>query len=454
MKKVLIANRGEIAIRIIRCCKEMGIETVAVYSKCDKSALHTQLADESVCIGDNASSDSYLNMNNIIQAAINTNCDAIHPGFGFLSENAHFASLVEACGLIFIGPNPKVIALMGDKINAKKTMRKANVPVIEGSDDALVDVEAAYEIAKKIKLPIMIKASSGGGGKGMRVVYDLSDFKHLFLEAQIESEKCFNDRNMYIEKYIENPKHVEVQIIGDKFNNVVHLYERDCSFQRRNQKVIEEAPCYCLSDEKRQALCDTAIRASKFVGYDSVGTIEFLLDSDGDFYFMEMNTRIQVEHPITEMVTNVDIVREQIRISENYPLSFHQQDIKLNGYAMECRINAENLKADFRPSCGKINFINFPLGNNIRIESGIYNGYEVAPFYDSMLVKLIVYGKNRLQCIKRMRLALEELIIDGIDTNIEFHYLALHNVKFVDGKYTTNFVNEFIEELKQNGTLI
>lgn len=454
MRKILIANRGEIAVRIIRCCKEMGIKSVAIYSKCDKSSLHTQLADEAVCIGDNPSEKSYLNMNNIIQAAINTNCDAIHPGFGFLSENAYFASLVETCGLIFIGPNPKVISLMGNKINAKKTMKAAGVPVVEGSDQAIVDVLEAEKIAKNIELPIIIKASNGGGGRGMRIVYDMAEFKDKFLEAQIESEKCFKDKHMYIEKYVENPKHVEVQIIADKFNNIVHLYERDCSFQRRNQKVIEEAPCYCLSDEKRQEICNVAIQACKYVNYDSVGTIEFLLDKSGKFYFMEMNTRIQVEHPITEMITGVDIVREQIRISEGHKLSINQDDIKINGYAMECRINAESLKENFRPSCGKINFINYPLGNQIRIESGIYTGYAIAPYYDSMLLKLIVFAPSRLQCIKRMRIALEELIIDGVDTNIEFHYLALHNTKFVEGNYTTNFASEFIEELKDDGTII
>lgn len=454
IKKILIANRGEIAIRIIRCCKEMGISTVAIYSTIDKNALHTQLADEAVCIGPPKASDSYLNIRNILQAASSTGCDAIHPGFGFLSENAKFARLVIECGFIFIGPSPEIIEKMGNKIESKNLMLKANVPVIPGGKEKLVSVNKGILKAKEIGYPVIIKASNAGGGKGMRVVRFEEEFEKLYYAAKKEALSNFSDDEIYLEKYIENPKHIEVQIMGDKYKNVVHLYERDCSFQRNNQKMIEEAPCFVLDEKIRKKMCEDAVKACKYVGYDSVGTIEFLLDSSGKYYFMEMNTRIQVEHPITEMVTGIDIVKYQIKIADNQKLNLKQSDIKLNGFALECRINAENPKDNFKASPGKIKFLNLPAGKGVRIETSAYTGGEISPFYDSMLAKIITFAPTRLECIKKMRIALEELIVDGIDTNEEFHYLILHNKKFVDGKYSTGFAKELIEELKQSGEFI
>lgn len=454
IKKILIANRGEIAVRIIRCCKEMGISTVAIYSTIDKNALHTQLADEAVCIGPPKASDSYLNIRNILQAASSTGCDAIHPGFGFLSENAKFARLVIECGFIFIGPSPEIIEKMGNKIESKNLMLKANVPVIPGGKEKLVSVNEGILKAKEIGYPVIIKASNAGGGKGMRVVRFEEEFEKLYYAAKKEALSNFSDDEIYLEKYIENPKHIEVQIMGDKYKNVVHLYERDCSFQRNNQKMIEEAPCFVLDEKIRKKMCEDAVKACKYVGYDSVGTIEFLLDSSGKYYFMEMNTRIQVEHPITEMVTGIDIVKYQIKIADNQKLNLKQSDIKLNGFALECRINAENPKDNFKASPGKIKFLNLPAGRGVRIETSAYTGGEISPFYDSMLAKIITFAPTRLECIKKMRIALEELIVDGIDTNEEFHYLILHNKKFVDGKYSTGFAKELIEELKQSGEFI
>lgn len=454
IKKVLIANRGEIAVRIIRTCKEMGIETVAIYSSADQDALHVQLANEAVCVGGPKPADSYLNMNNIIQAACSTGCDAIHPGFGFLSENPKFARLVKECDLIFIGPDASIIEKVGNKAMARKMMMEAGVPVVPGSKEIITSLEQGLEMAKEITYPVMVKASSGGGGRGMRIVTCEEEFESNFNNAKSEAMACFGDDDVYMEKFIEEPKHIEVQLIGDNFGNVVHLFERDCSFQRRNQKMIEEAPCYILDDKIRQAMCADAIKACQFVGYNSVGTIEFLLDKHGNYYFMEMNTRIQVEHPITEMICNVDIIKHQIKVADNQKLALKQEDIKSEGYAMECRINAENAKMNFAPSPGKISFLNLPGGRNIRIETAVYNGYEIPPFYDSMILKLIVHAPTRLECIKKMRIALEELIIDGVHTNIEFHYLALHHRKFIEGKYNTGFAQEFIEELKQNGEFI
>ena len=454
IKKILIANRGEIAVRIIRTCKEMNIDTVAIYSTADKESLHVQLAHEAVCVGSHKSIDSYLNENSIIEAALCTQCDAIHPGFGFLSENSGFAKKIIEAGLIFIGPSPEIIDLMGDKNNARNMMKKANVRIIPGSEEIYHDVKKAKKFADSIGYPVMIKASSGGGGRGIRLCYQESEFENAFLSAKQESKVCFKNEDIYIEKFISSPKHIEVQILGDKFNNVVHLYERDCSFQRRNQKMIEEAPCFTLDKSLRNKICQEAIKASKYVGYDSVGTIEFLLDDKNEFYFLEMNTRIQVEHPITEMITGIDIIKHQIRVSDNQPLNIKQEDIKCEGYAIECRINAENPKDNFAPSSGKIKFLNLPTGNGIRIETAVYNGYEIPPFYDSMILKIIAYAPTRLACIKRMRIALEELIIDGINNNVEFHYLALHHKKFIEGKYNTSFADEFIEEIKNNGAFI
>ena len=420
IKKLLIANRGEIAIRIIRTCKEMGIKTVAVYSQADAESLHVQLADEAVCIGAPRAVDSYLNMNNIIQAACSTGCDAIHPGFGFLSENPDFARLVEQCGLIFVGPSADIIEKLGNKSTAKRIMKEAGVPVVPGSKDVVETVEEGLERAKEITYPLIIKASAGGGGRGMRIVHSEDEFVNAFNSAKSEAKACFNNDEVYMEKFIEDPKHIEVQLIGDHFGNVIHLYERDCSFQRRNQKLVEEAPCFTLSDDIRTRMTNDAVKACKAVGYDSVGTIEFLLDKHGNYYFMEMNTRIQVEHPITEMICNIDIVKQQIKIAENQRLNIKQEDVKINGYAMECRINAENTKEDFKPSPGKITFLNLPGGRGVRNETGVYNGYTIPPFYDAMIIKVITFAPTRLECIKKMRIALEELIIEGIDTNIEF----------------------------------
>ncbi|WP_290771226.1 acetyl-CoA carboxylase biotin carboxylase subunit [Anaerofustis sp.] len=455
IKKILIANRGEIAVRIIRTCKEMGIKTVAVYSVADKDALHVQIADEAVCIGPAKSVDSYLNMSNIIEAACQSGCDAIHPGFGFLSENPTFARLVEGCGLVFIGPNPETIEKLGNKSKAREIMIEAGVPVVPGSKEVVPSVTEGIKLAKEITYPVIIKASNGGGGRGMRIVRKEGDFEESFNSASAEAKACFGDGDVYLEKYIESPKHIEIQLIGDKYGNVIHLFERDCSFQRRNQKLIEEAPCHILKEEIRKSMIQDAIKACKYVGYDNVGTIEFLLDKSGKYYFMEMNTRIQVEHPITEMISAVDIVKQQIKIASGQKLSLRQEDIKQNGYAIECRINAEDVERYFTPSGGKIKFLHLPGGRGIRIDSAVYTGYEIPPFYDSMILKLIAFAPTRLECIKKMRVALEELIIDGVKTNIEFHYLVLHNKRFIEGNYDTGFFDEFLKELEeQSGELI
>lgn len=454
IKKILIANRGEIAVRIIRTCKEMGISTVAVYSNCDKEALHVQLADEAVCIGGPRPLESYLNMYNIIQAACNTGCDAIHPGFGFLSENARFARLVEECGLIFIGPSPEIIEKMGNKARARQTMIQAGVPVVNGSRQIVNDVRQGRQMAQEIGYPVIIKAVNGGGGRGMRIVFSPREFDNAYHSARNEAKICFKDDEVYMEKYIVNPKHIEVQIAGDKFGNVVHLYERDCSFQRRNQKMIEEAPCFSIEESVRQNILADAVKAAKFVGYNSVGTIEFLLDEGGNYYFMEMNTRIQVEHPITEMICGVDIVKLQIKAAAGQKLELSQRDIHCSGYAMECRINAEDAANNFAPSAGRIDFVNFPAGRNVRVESAVYNGYTILPYYDSMIAKIITWAPTRLECIKKMRIALEEFIISGVKSNVEFQYMALHHKKFIEGKYSTGFAGEFIEELKSNGNLV
>ncbi len=450
IRKILIANRGEIAVRIIRTCREMGIETVAVYSTADRDALHLQLATDSVCIGGPRPADSYLNMNNLIQAAINTGCDAIHPGFGFLSENPSFARMVQEKGLIFIGPSPEVIEKMGNKATARQLMMAAGVPVVPGSKQPVQDVKTGLEKAAEITWPVMIKASAGGGGRGIRIVKEESEFEAAFLAAKAEALAAFGNDEVYMEKYIQNPKHIEVQIIADKHGNVIHLYERDCSFQRRNQKMIEEAPCFVLDASTREKLVADAVKACRYVGYDSAGTVEFLLDKDGNHYFMEMNTRIQVEHPVTEMVCNVDIVKQQIKAAAGHKLTIKQQDVQLSGYAMECRINAENIRRDFAPAPGIISFLHLPGGKGVRIDSAVYNEYTISPYYDSMILKLITFRPSRLECIRKMRGALEELIIGGVETNIEFHYLALHNKTFVEGSYDTSFAQRFIQELKDN----
>lgn len=454
ISKILIANRGEIAVRIIRTCKEMGIRTVAVYSTADRDALHVQLAHESVCIGGPRPAESYLNMNALIQAACSTGCDAIHPGFGFLSENPQFARLVEQCGLIFIGPKADVIGKLGNKSMARQMMQEAGVPVVPGSKQIISTVEEGRQLAEQITYPLIIKAANGGGGRGMRIVRSEDELEHAFYSAKSEAKACFGDDDVYMEKYIEHPKHVEVQVLADEFGNVVHLYERDCSFQRRNQKMIEEAPCHVLDEETRQRMFADAIRACQYVGYTSVGTIEFLLAADGSYYFMEMNTRIQVEHPITEQICGIDIVKYQIRVADHQRLGLKQEDIHANGYALECRINAENIHREFAPSPGKITFMNLPCGRGVRVETAVYNGYTIPPYYDSMIAKIITFAPTRLECIKKMRIALEELIIDGVETNIEFHYLVLHQRQFIEGTYDTGYAQEFIEELKENGEFI
>lgn len=451
IRKILIANRGEIAVRIVRTCKELNIQTVAIYSTADADALHVQLADESVCIGGPRPADSYLNMGNILQAACSTGCDAIHPGFGFLSENSKFARLVQQCGLIFIGPDPDIIDLLGNKNEARRQMKEAGVPVVPGSKDIVESLEKGIELAKTVTYPLMIKASSGGGGRGMRIVRSESEFADAYNSARSEAMTCFGDDEVYIEKFIEDPKHIEIQLIGDKYGNVLHLFERDCSFQRRNQKMIEEAPCSVLDIEIKQKMYQDAIKACKHVGYDSVGTIEFLLDKHGNYYFMEMNTRIQVEHPITEMISGIDLVEWQIRVADGQRLSINQAELKPNGYAMECRVNAEDTKNNFAPSPGTISFLNLPGGRGVRIDTAVYSGYTIPPFYDSMILKLITFASTRENCIKKMRGALEELIIDGVKTNVDFEYLVLHNTKFLEGYYTTGLAQEIIEELETNG---
>lgn len=440
--KILIANRGEIAVRIIRACRELGIATVAVYSEADVDALHTQLADEAVCIGPAASKDSYLNMANIISATIITGADAIHPGFGFLSENTKFVEMCEECNITFIGPSSKLIYAMGNKSQARSTMVAAGVPVVPGTKDPVYDAKEGLEIAKGIGFPVMIKASSGGGGKGMRVSFSEEDFIENFTVAQLESVNAFADNTMYIEKCIISPRHIEFQILADKFGNVVHLGERDCSIQRRHQKVLEESPSCAIDEDLRRRMGETAVRAAKAVKYENAGTIEFLLDADKNFYFMEMNTRIQVEHPVTEMVTDTDLIKEQIRIAAGMPLSMAQEDIHVSGHAIECRINAENPEKNFRPCPGVIEDVHIPGGNGIRVDTAIYPGYEIPPYYDSMIAKLIVRGKNREEAIDKMHSALGEFIIQGVDTNLDFEYEIINNPKFREGDISTSFIEE------------
>lgn len=443
IKKVLIANRGEIAVRIIRACREMGIETVAVYSEADKEALHTKLADEAICIGPALSKDSYLSMENIISATIISGADAIHPGFGFLSENSKFAELCEQCNITFIGPDSKVIASLGNKQVARNTMMAAGVPVIPGSKEPVYDAKTGTALAQEIGYPVIIKAALGGGGKGMRTAWTPEEFESAFQTAQKETEMAFADSTMYIEHFVENPRHIEFQILADKYGNVIHLGERDCSIQRNHQKLIEESPSVALSDDLRKKMGDAAVKAAKAAGYENAGTIEFLLEKSGNFYFMEMNTRIQVEHPVTEWVTGVDLVKEQIRIASGQKLSYTQEDIKLTGHAIECRINAENPEKNFRPSPGTITDMYLPGGKGIRIDSAIYSGYTIPPYYDSMVAKLIVWAKNRQEAINKMQSALGEVIIEGIDTNVDYQYGIVNHPDYIEG----NIDIEFIERL-------
>lgn len=446
-KRILIANRGEIAVRIIRTCKELGIEAVAVYSDVDSTSLHVQLADYAVCIGSAKATDSYLNMKNILAAATSLGCDAIHPGFGFLSENSTFARLVEECGITFIGPSGDVIDNMGNKSMARKIMIEAGVPVVPGSDGSVNTLEEARETANKIGYPVLVKASAGGGGRGMRKAFNAEEFDDAYLTAKAEAKACFGDDDMYLEKLILEPKHIEFQILADNYGNVIHLGERDCSIQRRNQKMIEEAPSKALTASLREKMGQDAVKAAKGSNYTNAGTIEYVLDKEGNYYFIEMNTRIQVEHPITEMVTGVDLIREQIRIAANQRLSFKQADITMTGHAIECRINAENPKENFRPCPGTINSLHIPGGLGVRIDTTLYQGYKVSSHYDSMIAKVIVHGSNRLEAIRRMRRVLAELVIDGIDTNQELQYLILHNSEYVKGNFDTSFIEKNLDEM-------
>lgn len=442
IKKVLIANRGEIAVRIIRACREMGIETVAVYSEADREALHTKLADEAVCIGPAASSESYLSMDRIISATIVTGADAIHPGFGFLSENAKFAELCERCHITFIGPKAKVIASLGNKQEARNTMITAGVPVIPGSEKSVCEVMEGAEMADRIGYPVIIKAALGGGGKGMRTAYSPEEFEQSFQTAQKEAQMAFGDGTMYIEHYVENPRHIEFQILADHYGNVIHLGERDCSIQRNHQKMIEESPSVALSEELRAEMGKAAVKAAKAAGYVNAGTIEFLLDKNGSFYFMEMNTRIQVEHPVTEWVTGIDLVKEQIRIASGEKLSYTQEEVRLDGHAIECRINAENPEKGFRPSPGTITDIYLPGGKGIRIDSAVYSGYCIPPYYDSMIAKLIVWAENRQEAIRKMQSALGETVIEGIDTNIDYQYEILNHPDYLSGNVDVGFIQK------------
>lgn len=448
IKRLLIANRGDIAVRIIRTCKELNIETVAIYSEIDKESLHRYLADESICIGPNNISKSYNNIDNIIYLAKKMNCDAIHPGFGFLSENAKFAKACIDNNIIFVGPTPNQIELMGNKSKARETMINLDVPVVPGSKSILEDKEEAKKLAKTIGYPVMIKASSGGGGKGMRIIYNESEFDSLFDIAKAEALSSFGDSSLYMEKYIENPRHIEVQVFGDSFNNAIHLGDRDCSMQRRNQKLVEESLSFYLDDNQRKKLYDTAVKITKGVGYIGAGTIEFIVDKDKNFYFIEMNTRIQVEHPVTEMITGIDLINLQLLIASGKEIPFKQNEIKFKGHAIECRINAEDSDNDFRPCPGKIESIHIPGGFGVRFDTFIYPGYTVPPIYDSMLGKLICIADSREECIRRMNRALDEIIIEGVTTNIDFQKQLINSNEFIDNTHHTKFIEtSFIKSL-------
>lgn len=446
IKKVLIANRGEIAVRIIRACREMDIRTVAVYSEADREALHAKLADEAICIGEAPASESYLSMERIISAAMVSGADAVHPGFGFLSENSKFADLCRQCGLVFVGPPAEVMEKLGNKQEARKTVTAVGVPVVPGTKEALTDCEAALKAAEEIGYPIMIKAALGGGGKGMREVFDPADFEECFRTAQKEAIGGFGDGRMYLERLVKNPRHIEFQILADSYGNVVHLGERDCSIQRNHQKLIEEAPSMALTEKLREKMGEAAVKAAKAAGYINAGTIEFLLDKENHFYFMEMNTRIQVEHPVTEWVTGVDLVKAQIKIAAGEKLEFTQKDIRIQGHAIECRINAEDPEKGFRPSPGTIEDLYLPGGKGIRIDTAVYSGYTIPVYYDSMIAKLIVWGKGRKEAIRKMQSALGEVIIEGIDTNVDYQYEILHDPDYLDGNIDVEFIQRISEK--------
>jgi acetyl-CoA carboxylase biotin carboxylase subunit len=438
--KILIANRGEIALRIIRACKEMGIRTVAVYSEADKESLHVRHADEAVCIGAATPSSSYLNIPAIISAAEITDVDAIHPGYGFLSENAHFAEICESCQITFIGPTPQNIRLLGDKITAKETMHKAGLPITPGSTSVVKTKDEAIKIARRIKYPVIIKATAGGGGRGMRICHNDVRLISALMTAQSEAEKAFGIPDVYIEKYIEEPRHIEFQVIADNYGNVVHCGERDCSIQRRHQKLLEESPSPAMDAKLRKKIGDLVVKGVKAAGYRNVGTVEFLMDKNADFYFMEMNTRIQVEHPVTEMITGIDLIKEQIKIAAGEKLKIHQDDIKITGAAIECRVNAEDPQNNFMPSPGKIEALSLPGGPHVRVDTHVYQGYTVSPYYDSMVAKVIVHRENRNEAIKTMRRALDEFIIGPIKTTIPFHKILMENPLFKKGDISTHLV--------------
>ena len=440
LKKILIANRGEIAVRIIRACRELGIRTVAVYSEIDKNSLHKELADEAVCIGPAASNKSYLNVKAIIEAACLTGCDGIHPGYGFLSENSSFAKMCDEIGIKFIGPTHKMIELMGNKSKAKETMKNAGVPVVPGSDGLVDNVLEAIKVALRIGYPVILKASSGGGGKGIRIAYNEKELVKFYDLVRQEAKISFNDDSIYIEKFIENPRHIEVQVMADEHGNVIHLGERDCTVQRNNQKMLEETPSGVITDKLRQKMGKITVNALKEIGYSNVGTIEYLLDKNKNFYFMEMNTRVQVEHPITETITGVDIIKEQLRIASGEKLQYKQDDIKFTGHSLEARINAENPYKNFMPCPGEIKELHIPGGNGVRIDTAIYPGYKIPPTYDSMIAKVIVHGKDRNESIAKMKSALGEFVIDGISTNIDFLYKILEDEDFISNNYDTSFI--------------
>ena len=458
--KIMIANRGEIAVRVIRACRELGIQTVAVFSKADRSSLHVKLANEAICIGEAPSAESYLNIPALISAAEIADVEAIHPGYGFLAENAHFAEICESCQIKFIGPRPESIRLAGDKSIARMEMKKAGVPIIPGSKGTVKDQEEALRLSKKLGYPVIVKASAGGGGKGIKIAHNDGKLISAFLTAQTEAEAAFGNGDIYIEKFVEEPRHIEVQIMGDRFGNIVHLGERDCSTQRRHQKLIEESPAPGISAKMRRRIGEAAIRAAKAFKYENAGTIEFLLDGDENFYFMEMNTRLQVEHPVTEYVTGIDLVKEQIRVAAGEKLSFTQEDVKLRGHAIECRINAEDPDNQFLPSPGKIETWQMPGGPNVRLDSHGYSGYTVSPFYDSMLAKVIVHGSNRIEAINIMLRALREMQIGPIKNTISLHERILNNPKFRQGGINTKFIEsvfgfgkiEKVEDAKKSRT--
>lgn len=446
-ERILIANRGEIAVRIIRACKEMGIQTVAIYSEPDAQSLHVQLADAAICVGPAPATASYLKISNIISAAEVADVDAIHPGYGFMAENAHFAEICENCNIAFIGPSPDNIRKMGDKAVARDTMKTAGVPITPGSEGVIGTKEDALELAHAIGYPVLIKAVSGGGGKGMRVAHNDISLAQAFMTASSEADRAFGDARLYIEKYVESARHIEVQILADHYGNVVHLGERDCSIQRRHQKLVEESPSPALKDEERQMLGDTAVRAAEAVHYRNAGTIEFLYDEKAkQFYFMEMNTRIQVEHPVTEEVTGIDLIKEQIRIAAGEPLGYAQKDITFSGHAIELRINAENPFKDFTPSPGLVEWVHFPGGKGVRVDSHVYSGYKVSPHYDSMIGKLIVHGKTRAEAIQKMSRCLDEFMIQGVSTTVPLAQAIMTDERFMQGRYNTHYLDTFLRE--------